>query len=62
MEEVDQSRPFSELRMQGNFSILDMHAWIGQAVEGVPRAPSGTAEATLALRSCLVRWAKLCYE
>lgn len=58
--DVDESRPFSEVRMSGSFSLLEMHNWISNAVQGVPRAPNGQTEAIVALRSCLVRSFVVC--
>ena len=34
---VDESLPFNELEMEGNFSIAEMHSWLRSALPEVPQ-------------------------
>ena len=41
LEEVDYSRPYSQLVVTGNFSMPQVHTWLGAALSGLPAMPSG---------------------
>ena len=41
LEEVDYSRPYSQLVVTGNFSMPQVHTWLGAALSWLPAMPSG---------------------
>lgn len=48
-------RPMSELRIQGQFSLDDMHAWMGACLNEIPaRAPNGQSEVTYEFENVLL--------
>ena len=56
-EELDESRPYSELKIAGQFSALDAHAWCSKLAEGGDREPPAVGGAMMfqhcMLNTCL---------
>lgn len=54
------SRPYSELKLKGTFSLAEVHNWIFQCLPEVPEKPQISTETTLFFQSSILNTVLIC--